>query len=114
MIAKKMNSAYHENIRSREWLKIKTHNRQEVVIGGYTLNEGSTKLFSSLLVGVFKKNALVYTGKIGTGFNQKMQEDLLKKFKPLIVRKSPFAIRPEINKPSRFRPDPPHCPGVLR
>ena len=63
----------------RDWLKIKSHKRQEVVIGGYTLNEGSNKLFSSLLVGVYKKGKLIYTGKIGTGFNQKMQEELIKK-----------------------------------
>src|SRR5450631_68032 len=106
IIAKKMDSPYHENIRSREWLKIKTNNRQEVVIGGYTLNEGSTKLFSSLLVGVYRKNKLIYTGKIGTGFNQQTQKDLLKKFKPLVIRKSQFAIQPDVNKPSRFRPEP--------
>jgi bifunctional non-homologous end joining protein LigD len=112
IIAKKMDSPYYENIRSREWLKIKTNNRQEVVIGGYTLNEGSTKFFSSLLVGVYRKKELIYTGKIGTGFNQQTQKDLLKKFKPLVIRQSPFAIQPDVNKPSRFRPNPPGAKAV--
>lgn len=112
IIAKKKNSVYHENLRSPDWLKIKAHNRQEVVIGGYTLNEGTKKLFSSLLAGVYKNNDLIYTGKVGTGFNRQMQEDLLKKFKPLVIRKSPFKTLPDINKPSRFRPDPPGARAV--
>lgn len=112
IIAKKKRSTYHEDARSRDWLKIKSHKRQEVVIGGYTLNEGSRKLFSSLLVGVYLKNKLIYTGKIGTGFNEEMQASLLKQFKPLIIRSAPFTTVPDINKPSRFRPDPPGAKAV--
>ncbi len=112
IIAKKLNSTYHVNERSREWLKIKTQKRQEVVIGGYTLNEGSSKLFSSLLVGVYKKGKLIYTGKIGTGFNQKMQGDMMKQFRPLAIKNAPFSSVPDINKPSRFRPDPPGAKAV--
>jgi bifunctional non-homologous end joining protein LigD len=112
IIAKKLDSAYHKNERSREWLKIKTQKRQEVIIGGYTLNEGSGKLFSSLLVGLFKNKKLVYTGKVGTGFNQKMQEGLVRQFKPYITKKVPFSSVPDINKPSRFRPNPPGAKAV--
>ncbi len=107
IMAKKTDSYYTPGIRTREWLKIKTASRQEVVIGGYTRNEGSSKLFSSLLVGVFEKGQLQYTGKIGTGFTEKIQQDLMERFKPLIRKTSSFAVTPDINKPSRFRPDPP-------
>jgi bifunctional non-homologous end joining protein LigD len=109
VIAKKADSRYHPGIRSKEWLKIKANKRQEMVIGGYTKNDDSSKPFSSLLVGVFEKGKLVYTGKVGTGFNTRIQNELLKKFKPLIVKRSPFNEIPDINKPSRFRPDPPHA-----
>ncbi|HZZ75286.1 MAG TPA: non-homologous end-joining DNA ligase, partial [Puia sp.] len=112
IIAKNKWSTYHENDRTRDWLKIKSHRRQEVVIGGYTINDGSSKLFSSLLVGVFNKGKLIYTGKIGTGFNQKTQAELLKQFKPLISKTAPFQFIPDINKPSRFRPDPPNAKAV--
>jgi bifunctional non-homologous end joining protein LigD len=112
IIAKKSQSTYQEGERSHEWLKIKTQNRQEVIIGGYTRNTGSNKLFSSLLVGVYKKKKLVYTGKIGTGFNEKMQQELLRKFKPLVIQSAPFTTVPDINKPSRFRPDPPGARAV--
>lgn len=107
IIAKKMDSVYTPGARSSEWLKIKTSTRQEVVIGGYTSNEGSGKLFSSLLVGVMKDGKLQYTGKIGTGFTQKMQQEMIRLFKPLVRKSPPFKEVPDINKPSRFRPDPP-------
>jgi bifunctional non-homologous end joining protein LigD len=112
IIAKKKQSIYRENDRTREWLKIKTQKRQEVVIGGYTLNTGSTKRFSSLLVGVFQKKKLIYTGKIGTGFNDSKQKELLALFKPLVIKTAPFEEVPDINKPSRFRPDPPKAKAI--
>jgi bifunctional non-homologous end joining protein LigD len=112
IMAKKADSKYFPGARSKDWLKIKTQSRQEVVIGGYTLNEDSSKSFSSLLVGVFEQGQLLYTGKIGTGFSQQLQKDMLKKFKPLVTKKSPFSTIPDINKPSRFRPDPPKATAV--
>ncbi|HTE24641.1 DNA ligase D [Flavitalea sp.] len=107
IIAKKADSEYIPGARTPNWVKIKTSTRQEVIIGGYTSNEGSSKLFSSLLVGVMKNGRLQYTGKIGTGFTLKMQKDMMKKFKPLIRKSPSFEAVPDINKPSRFRPDPP-------
>jgi bifunctional non-homologous end joining protein LigD len=109
IIAKKADGEYKPGIRSQEWLKIKASKKQEVVIGGYTNNEDSSKPFSALLVGVFEKGKLIYTGKIGTGFDNNTQKDMLKQFKPLIIDKPPFTILPDINKPSRFRPNPPHA-----
>lgn len=109
MIAKHANSLYFPGERVQDWLKIKVQKRQEVVIGGYTKNDHSPKLFSALLVGVYENDALQYTGKIGTGFNDKMQKEMMRKFKPLMTKKSPFTIIPDVNKPSRFRPNPHHA-----
>lgn len=112
IMAKKTDSSYTPGIRTREWLKIKTSNRQEVVVGGYTKNEGSSKPFSSLLVGVYENGKLQYTGKIGTGFSLAQQQELMKKFASLEVKKSPFTVIPDVNKPSRFRPNPPQAEAV--
>ncbi|HEY4936451.1 MAG TPA: non-homologous end-joining DNA ligase, partial [Puia sp.] len=108
VMAKKANSLYKPGERSDEWLKIKVTKRQEMVIGGFTKNDKSSKYFSSLLVGVFEKAVFTYMGKIGTGFSDKMKMDLLRQFKPLIIKSSPFEKMPVVNKPSRFRPNPPH------
>jgi bifunctional non-homologous end joining protein LigD len=107
IIAKKADSPYRTDSRTTDWLKIKANKRHEVVIGGFTKNENSSKPFSSLLVGVYEGDELVYTGKIGTGFSDNLQRELMKEFKSLITKKSPFSQLPDINKPSRFRPNPP-------
>ncbi len=109
IIAKKADSEYHSGARSKEWLKIKANKRQEVVIGGYTRNTDTSKLFSSLLVGFYENDQLVYCGKIGTGFNVATQQEMMKQFKPLIIKTSPFSTEPDVNKPSRFRPNPPNA-----
>jgi bifunctional non-homologous end joining protein LigD len=109
IIAKKEDSAYRPGERTRDWLKIKANQRHEVVIGGFTRNEGTKKAFSSLLVGVYEDGKLEYTGKIGTGFNDKQQAEMMHKFKNLIVNICPFTNVPDVNKPSRFRPNPPNA-----
>jgi bifunctional non-homologous end joining protein LigD len=109
IMAKKADSLYTPGIRTKEWLKIKVANRQEVVIGGFTRNEGTTKTFSSLVVGVFENGKLRYTGKIGTGFNENTQQEMMKMFKPLVRKTPPFLEEPDVNKPSRFRPNPPNA-----
>lgn len=107
IIGKKADSIYEPGERTRNWVKIKSNKRHEVVIGGYTQNEDSPKLFSSLLVGVYDEGKLQYTGKIGTGFNVAMQKELMTAFKKLTRKTCPFTVVPDINKPSRFRPNPP-------
>ncbi len=109
IMAKKEDSLYYPGTRSKEWLKMKSNKRHEVVIGGYTQNEGSSKSFSSLLVGIYKNRQLVYTGKIGTGFSDQLQKEMMKLFKPLIRKNNPFEGTIDVNKPSRFRPDPPNA-----
>jgi bifunctional non-homologous end joining protein LigD len=109
IIAKKANSTYSPDLRSKEWRKIKVHKRQEVVIGGFTKNEDTAKQFSSLLLGVYENGALQYVGKVGTGFSDKVQKEMMAQFKPLITDKNPFGTVPDINKPSRFRPNPPRA-----
>ena len=109
IMAKRSDSVYNPDSRSKEWLKIKANLRQEVVIGGFTKNDGSSKQFSSLLLGVYENGLFKYVGKVGTGFSDKMQKEMMQKFIPLITDKIPFTSEPDINKPSRFRPNPPHA-----
>jgi bifunctional non-homologous end joining protein LigD len=112
IMAKKSDSTYSPGSRSKEWLKVKANKRQEMVIGGYTINEDSSKSFSSLLLGVYEKGKLIYTGKVGTGFSDKQQKEMLKQFKPYIIKTPSFSKLPDINKPSRFQHNPPHATAV--
>jgi bifunctional non-homologous end joining protein LigD len=104
IIAKKADSTYTSDLRSKDWLKIKAHKRQEVIIAGFTKNEGTSKAFSALLMAVYDHGALKYVGKVGTGFSDKLQKEMLEQFKPLITKDSPFDVVPDVDKPSRFRP----------
>lgn len=109
IMAKRKDSVYQTKNRTKDWLKIKANKRQEVVIGGFTINDDTKKAFSSLLVGVYDNKKLIYSGKVGTGFNTKMQKDMMELFKPLITDKHPFTEEPDVNKPSRFRHNPPNA-----
>jgi bifunctional non-homologous end joining protein LigD len=80
-----------------------------VIIAGFTKNQDTPKQFSSLLLGVYENGKLEYVGKVGTGFNDKDQKDMMAQFKPLIVKEAPFSELPDVNKPSRFRPNPPNA-----
>lgn len=102
MIAKRKSSTYVADSRSKDWLKIKAAKRQEVVIAGFTRNADTPKAFSSLLLGTYQNGDLQYAGKVGTGFSVALQNELMEQFKPLITKKSPFAIIPEINKTTKF------------
>ena len=104
IIAKKASSTYTSDLRSREWLKIKVHQRQEVIIAGFTKNAGTSKSFSALVLGVYDGGILRYVGKVGTGFSDKLQKEMMAQFEPLIIDKSPFDVEPDVDKPSRFRP----------
>ena len=112
IMAKKSDSIYSVGNRSKDWLKIKARKGQEMAIGGYTKNKDSSKSFSSLLLGVFEKGKLIYTGKVGTGFSDKQQIEMLTQFEPYIIESSPFEKIPDINKPSRFQHNSPKATAV--
>jgi bifunctional non-homologous end joining protein LigD len=76
--------------RTTDWLKCKTHQTGEFVIGGYTDPAGSRKDFGSLLVGYHDGKSLRYAGRVGTGFTDKTLGELLRRLKPLATEESPF------------------------
>lgn len=101
IMAKRLDSLYAGR-RSRDWLKIKTGRRQEVVVGGWTEGRGSRKHFGALLVGVYEKNEFVYAGSVGTGFDAKKLASLAKRLAPLERKTSPFANPPKTDTPAHW------------
>lgn len=89
IVGKNLLSAYSE-ARSSQWVKIKVHQADEFVIGGFTAPAGSRSHFGALLLGIHLKDQLVYVGKVGTGFDEKMLASLYSKFQRLVRSKSPF------------------------
>jgi bifunctional non-homologous end joining protein LigD len=97
VIAKRADSPYVGG-RSRDWLKLKCHAEQELVIGGFTAPKGSRTEFGALLVGYNENGALRYAGKVGTGFDQTTLRSLGGRMRELEQDESPFET---------FKPIPP-------
>jgi len=93
LVAKDLSSPYVEG-RSRFWLKVKVHQEDEFVIGGFTAPAGSRSHFGALLLGAYDRGKLHFVGKVGTGFNEQTLAMLFKKFKPLIRQQSSFVDPP--------------------
>jgi bifunctional non-homologous end joining protein LigD len=97
VMAKQLGSKYREGKRTRYWLKVKTHGRQEFVVAGYTRGEGRrASSFGSLVLAVNEGGDLRYAGNVGTGFDTKEIERLLKLLRPLERKDSPFAVVPKM------------------
>ncbi|MFN2467410.1 MAG: DNA ligase D [Gaiellaceae bacterium] len=99
VIAKRSDSLYHEGRRTRDWLKVKMHGRQEFVIAGYTRGQGRrSRSFGSLVLAVRGPEGLTYVGNCGTGFTEKEIDRLLDRLKPLERDEPPFAEVPKMPK----------------
>ena len=95
IIAKNGSSAYQFR-RSKDWLKIKTGKRQEVVIGGFTEPKGGRTRFGALLVGVYEKGKLVFVGRVGGGFDRTRLEEVYAQLQRVISKKCPFSEVPRL------------------
>jgi bifunctional non-homologous end joining protein LigD len=99
MIAKKKRSIYTEGKRSNDWLKIKNQNTQEAIIAGFTAPRRSRSYFGALILGVYEKGKLKYIGHTGTGFTEKVLEEMHGMLSPLVRDTSPFEARVPVNSP---------------
>lgn len=95
IMAKRLDSTYMPGRRSPAWRKVKNRRQQEVVIGGYTAGTGNRSgTFGALLVGYHEDGHLHFGGGVGTGFDQKLLEQLTKRLRSLTVDRSPFEPAP--------------------
>jgi bifunctional non-homologous end joining protein LigD len=78
---------------------VKTHERQEFVICGWTRGQGRrAALFGALVLGVRKGNELVYAGNCGTGFSDAVIDDLATRLAALERPTTPFPVEPVMPK----------------
>jgi bifunctional non-homologous end joining protein LigD len=99
VMAKRKDSKYCEGKRTRDWLKIKTKERQEFVVCGYTKGEGRrARSFGSLVLGAYRDGELVWVGNVGTGFSEREIAGLMETLEPLRTDEPPFAEVPKMPK----------------
>ena len=101
LTAKRPNSLYESGRRSGAWFKVKLTQEQEFVIGGYTPPEGARKYFGALLVGYYGTGALLFAGRVGTGFSEKALAALYDGLQKSKRSTCPFVNLPE-RKPGRW------------
>ncbi len=101
IIGKKIDSVY-SGTRNGDWIKLKCDRRQEFVIGGYTLSDKRAMGVSSLLLGVYEGEELVYAGRAGTGISEADMKMLEEKFEKIKMVDSPFKIAPDTRAKERI------------
>jgi bifunctional non-homologous end joining protein LigD len=89
VIAKRADAPYAAG-RSPNWLKFKCVRDQEFVVGGYTAPKGSRVALGALLVGYYDGTQLVYAGKVGTGFTDRVLRELREQLDALASDVTPF------------------------
>jgi bifunctional non-homologous end joining protein LigD len=94
VVGKKSDSVY-SGTRNGDWIKLKCDKRQEFVVGGYTLSDKKTSGVSSLLLGVYEGNDLVYSGRAGTGLSVRSMTELENKFGNIKRETAPFKQAPQ-------------------
>lgn len=82
IISKRIDAAYSGR-RTHNWLKVKCIQRQEFVILGWTASSARARQFKSLLLGQHQGGKLVYSGKVGTGFDGPLLAELSEKMAKL-------------------------------
>jgi bifunctional non-homologous end joining protein LigD len=93
VIAKLAQGKYHSGERTREWLKVKASQEQEVVIVGFTKPRGQRRFFGSLLLAVRDGKSWKYAGRAGTGFTHASLAELYDKLSPLVTKTKPIAAK---------------------
>jgi bifunctional non-homologous end joining protein LigD len=93
IVSKRADAPYRSG-RGKDWLKVKCLRRQEFVIVGYTDPEGARVGFGALLLAVNGEDGLVYAGKVGTGFNDKLLRDLRSRMGKIEIDKPAFRNAP--------------------
>ena len=102
IVSKRADSRYVPGRRSRDWLKVKTQGRQELVIAGWTKGQGRrSDGLGALVLAVNDGGELRWAGNVGTGFDDAEIARLLARLRPL-VRETPAF------------PEPPKMPRVRR
>jgi len=93
IMAKRADSPFASGSRSADWLKVKTAQRQEVVIAGFTAPRRTRPFFGALTLAVRENDKWRYIGHVGTGFSHQTLEELYGRLMKLKSAKSPFPAK---------------------
>ena len=93
-IVSKLSTAKYTSGRGNTWLKLKCHQEQELIIGGFTLPSKGDVGIGALLLGYYQDGKLLYAGRSGTGFTQKTHRMIRARLEALKRKEPPFSDIP--------------------
>ncbi len=102
IVAKRLDSPYVPGTRSRAWLKVKAITTREFVVGGYTRGKGARETLGALLLGYYDGAQLRYAGHVGSGLNEEVITDLMRRTAALRRKSSPFAGKVPLHRPTTW------------
>ena len=89
IVSKRATSQYRSG-RNGDWLKLKCVHEQEFVIGGFSKPSNGSRGVGALLLGYYADGKLIYAGRTGTGFTQKIHRVLRDGLEKLRQPGAPF------------------------
>jgi len=90
IIAKRADSKYYLDKRSKEWLKIKNINVDDFIVIGWTDPKASRQHFGALILAQERDGKLIFAGEVGTGFTAVQLKSLFNKIQLLEVDECPL------------------------
>ncbi len=94
IISKRANAPYRSG-RGGDWLKVKCGSNQEFIVIGYEPSDKRGRLIRSLLLGYYDNGSLRYAGRIGTGWGQEEERELLRTLTAVARKDTPLDKVPE-------------------
>jgi bifunctional non-homologous end joining protein LigD len=76
VVAKRLAAPYRPGARSPDWRKLRFVRSGDFVIAGWEAPAANTRELSSLVLGYYSDDALVYAGKVGSGLTGKVAAQL--------------------------------------
>jgi bifunctional non-homologous end joining protein LigD len=92
VVAKRSGSRYEPGQRSGQWVKFKTSQGQEFVVGGYRVGKN---YFDNLAIGYYAGDRLMFVAKLKNGFTPAARKTIAERLSKLETTKCPFANLPE-------------------
>jgi len=100
VMGKRASSTYEVGRRTQNWLKVKSMQTADLVVGGFSRGEGGRgSTFGAVLVGYYKDDKLVYMGHVGSGFKEQELDDLRLRLEGIQSSHNPFTEKPPMENP---------------
>ncbi len=102
IVAKRKDSTVSTRQAHGAWLKIKSTQTAEFVVGGYTKGKGAREALGSLLLGYWSGSKLHFAGHVGSGLDDRVIAELGKRFGKLERKAPPFVEKPPLHRPTTW------------